>query len=235
MGQAIQALNTVQQQPATQPIGNAQAAVPSVGGSSFQFDLLSRLEPRVHDRQWQQCNDRQQYVAVLLASWSLPCLNMPPIGSGSATKKFRAIKRLACVAPPGGFIVQSLAGARRKLGDAFAEEGSRSLRKKEDHPLWVLQHRTSREKKKSSSTFSYRLFPTIANDDSRHLPNLPKRRVQRKKENKTKDRSWHDVLTRASEVIDVQPPLASPWVGIQEFIPKRSRKSFHVPLVFYDN
>lgn len=131
--------------------------------------------------------------------------------------------------------MQSLAGTRRKPGDAFTEEGSRLVRKKEDHPLWVLQHRTSTEKKKTSNTLSYRLFPTIANDDRRHLPNLPKRRVQRKKEKKAKDRSWHDVLTRASEIIVVQPPLASPWVGIQEFIPKRSRKPFHVLLGFYDN
>ena len=160
---------------------------------------------------------------------------MPSIASGPATKKFHGVKRLACVAPPGGFIDQSLAGTRRKLGDAFAEDDSRRLRKKEDHSLWVLQHRTSKERKKDSSTFSYRLFPTIANDDRRHLPNLPKRRVQRKEEKKAKDRSWHDIPMRASEIIAVQSPLASPWVRIQEFTPKRSRKSFHVFLVFYDN
>lgn len=37
MSQTVQVLNTVQQQPSTQPIGNAHAVVPSVGGSPFQL------------------------------------------------------------------------------------------------------------------------------------------------------------------------------------------------------
>jgi len=155
-----------------------------------------------------------------------------------ATRKFRALKRLDCIAPPGGFIVKNLAGTRRKLADAFTEEETTnsvvSQKKKEDHPLWILQSRTPRERKKRSSAFSYRLLPTIANDDRRHLPYLPKRRIQRKKEKKAKDRSWHYVLTWTNEMIAVQAPLISPLVGIQEFIPARSRKSFSVSLVFHD-